>query len=321
MGNPISSANRHAWAYGEHRPQVISHRGCAGLAPENTLSSIRKALELKVDGIELDVQLTKDGQVVVHHDRALDPNRTKNKDGEWITDNSLFIDKVDLEELLYYTVGEIKPGLNTYPFLQQTSGETIPTLKEVFKQVKNSTSRSLEFFIELKIFSCLSEDTSKLEAFIHATLKEIKKADFIECTHILSFNHKVLTLARYLYPNIRIAYLFEPNSLSYSIEAESVNSACSHARLAKYVRQAGGTCFSPPFKDDKGRYITKEQVKMIQKEGLECRVWTPNYPRDLKKMIKLGVDGIITDRPDILINLLKDPRHDSGENQETCKNI
>ena len=91
---------------GQSKVQVIGHRGAAGLAPENTLAAFRKALDLGVDALEMDVLITAAGEVVVHHDFALKPETTRTPDGKWIKDSSApLIKDLTLAEIKTYDVG------------------------------------------------------------------------------------------------------------------------------------------------------------------------------------------------------------------------
>ncbi len=113
---------------------IIGHRGAAGLAPENTLAAFKKACEIGVDAIELDVLLTADDNIVVHHDYTLNPEMTRTPDGEWLDHPGPAIKESTLAKLKAYDVGRLKPGTRysrRYTEQQPVDGERIPTLGEV----------------------------------------------------------------------------------------------------------------------------------------------------------------------------------------------
>ena len=90
--------------------EIQGHRGARGLLPENTLPAFERAIELGVDVLELDIGMTRDGVPVVHHDRALDPDCTRDTDGAWLTPPGPFLNALDLAELSAFDVGRAAPG-------------------------------------------------------------------------------------------------------------------------------------------------------------------------------------------------------------------
>ena len=133
---------------------LIGHRGAAGLAPENTLAAFRRACEIGVDAMELDVLLTADGEIVVHHDFSLKPEIARTSDGKWIEKHSAaVINHLTLAELKTYDIGRLKPNTRyarRYPELQPVDGERIPALGEVIAVLKNSCRPSTQLWIEIK---------------------------------------------------------------------------------------------------------------------------------------------------------------------------
>jgi glycerophosphoryl diester phosphodiesterase len=291
-----------------HRPKVIGHRGCAGLAPENTLSAFVKAIDLGVDAIEFDVHCTRNGEVVVYHDMKLNPETTKDARGEWIGDTPLYLRDLTFRELQEYTIGEAKPGslyAASHLFMKQTRNERIPTLRQIFDLARRKGATNLEFFVELKTSPIPGDYASDPETLVFATLEQIQAAGVIERTHILSFDARSLHLVHSLSPRLRTNYLIESGLPYDSPWIVWLRFSSFKDTPQRIVRLKGGFCWSPQFKDYNFQYITAQHIKEAHKEGLMVVVWTPNEPEDLQKMIDLGVDGITTDRPDILLDLLK----------------
>lgn len=225
----------------------IGHRGARGYAPENTLASFKKAIELGVDAIELDVQLCKSGELVVMHDDTVD--RT--------TDGSGLVKKMKLKELK-----ELDAGM----------GERIPTLEEVLDLV----NRRVKANIELKGPKTAKPAMKLIDEYVKN--KGWSLDDFI----ISSFKRKELKEARSFNPTIQIGVLISKPRL---IDRWSF-------RFAQKIRAR----FICPGK----KLVTKRFVCKAHKYGLKVFVWTANDPKDIKKLIKAGVDGIFSDYPDRL---------------------
>ena len=127
------------------------HRGARGHAPENTLPGFERALAIGVDTLELDVGVTRDGVVVIHHDRRLNPDVARGPDGKWVTAPAPTIHSLSFHELQAYDVGRIRPGseyAQRFPHQKPIDGTRIPRLEELFAAVKHTKVR---FNIETKL--------------------------------------------------------------------------------------------------------------------------------------------------------------------------
>jgi glycerophosphoryl diester phosphodiesterase len=135
-------------------PQVIGHRGAAGLLPENTLAAFKRGCDLGIDGIELDVLMSADGELVVHHDFKLKPEIARTADGAWIPSGSPpAVKELTLAQIKSYDVGRLQPKTAyaaRYPEQIAMDGEHIPTLKEVIDLFKRSCRPSTRLLIEIK---------------------------------------------------------------------------------------------------------------------------------------------------------------------------
>lgn len=161
--------------------KVFGHRGAAGTHPENTMCSFVEALRARADGIELDVQLTKDGEIVIIHDETVD--RTTNGKG-WVKD---------------FTYGEIKKLDAGSFFSAKFRGERIPLLDEVLSW---ATSNDLLINIELK------NNLIDYEGLEEAVITLIKQHHLEERIILSSFNHNSVALCRDIAPEIERAILF-----------------------------------------------------------------------------------------------------------------
>src|ERR687891_2818089 len=120
---------------------IQGHRGARGHAPENTLAGFERALAIGVTTLELDVGVTRDGVVVIHHDRGLNPDIARGPDGQWISLAGPLIKDVTFVELQRYDVGRIRPGseyARRFPHQKPIDGTRIPRLRDLFELAKNS---------------------------------------------------------------------------------------------------------------------------------------------------------------------------------------
>ncbi|HYD57244.1 MAG TPA: glycerophosphodiester phosphodiesterase family protein, partial [Burkholderiales bacterium] len=124
------------------------HRGARGLLPENTLAGFQRALELGVTTLELDIAITKDGVLVIHHDPTLNPDITRDASGRFLEARGPAIHSLTWEELQKYDVGRLKPGTpyaRNYPDQQPVDGARIPRLADLFEKVQGN--RKIRFAI------------------------------------------------------------------------------------------------------------------------------------------------------------------------------
>jgi glycerophosphoryl diester phosphodiesterase len=243
------------WLVPRNKPLNVSHRGMMASAPQNTLAAFRKAVEFGADGVELDVQLSKDGAVVVIHDFAVD--RT--------TDGTGRVAQKTLAELKALDAGS--------KFSPQFAGERIPTLTEVFDVLEGK----LLVNIELKALG-RNRDTS----LVAPVLEVVRKHGMDKRVLFSSFNSYVLRAMKQLAPDIPIGLLYAPDSPIYA----------RHAWL-------------DPFEPHEARHphfsmLTGPIICWYHARGLRVNTWTVNEPDEMRRLIEAGVDGIITQKPDIL---------------------
>jgi glycerophosphoryl diester phosphodiesterase len=252
--------------------KVYAHRGASSHAPENTLAAFQLAQEMGADGIELDVQLTRDGAVVVIHDETVD--RTTNGTGA-VGDLTL----ADIAELgtsmgsVIYPfwvpppspgMADLSGGLVNYPF------EVVPSLVDVFKLCEqNSMLINIELKNSVVAYPGLIESVDSL----------IDAWGFADRVIVSSFNHVSLRKVRELSTDIRTALLFSDGLDQPWVHAQSVGATAIHPHRG-YVD------------------MFPEVVAESHRHGIEVNVWTVDDPDDIKNMFILGVDGIFTNYPD-----------------------
>lgn len=236
--------------------KIFAHRGFSGYYPENTMLAFKKAIEIGVDGIELDVQLTKDNTVVIIHDETID--RTTNGDGL----------------VKSYTYDELKKFDASFNF-NNFGFNRIPTLEEYFLLVKDL---DIITNIELKtsVYQYLGIEDSVLEL--------IKKYNLEDKVIISSFNHFSILRMKKLAPQIKCGFLSE----DWIIDA------------GKYTFSHQIECYHPRFNN-----LIPEVIEELKKFNIEINTWTVNDERDMLYLKEKGIDSIITNFPDMAINLFK----------------
>ena len=294
-----------------HVFDLQGHRGARGLAPENTLPAFERALALGVTTLELDIAITSDGVLVIHHDSTLNPDTTRDSTGRFLERRGPPIRSLSWAELQTYDVGRLKPGSDygkRYPDQQPVDGTRIPRLSDLFDLVKRLGDDKVRFDIETKLTPTKPEETLAPEPFAHAVVAEIRKAGMAARSQIQSFDWRTLQVVQAIAPEIRTVYLTAQQSWLDNIGAGRPEGSAwtagfqhrEHGSVPKMIKAAGGSYWSAYFGD-----LDSEKVKEAQSLGLKVVVWTVNDPAVMSRMLDWGVDGLITDRPDLARKLLE----------------
>ncbi|PQP35462.1 glycerophosphodiester phosphodiesterase [Desulfobacteraceae bacterium SEEP-SAG9] len=295
---------------------VIGHRGAAGLLPENTLAGFKKAMEMGVDTIELDVHLTSDNEAVVCHDSRLNPAITRDRDGKWIKERHL-IKKLTLSEVQSYDVGKLNRlsgYAKKYKSQKAAEGERIPTLRDVIQLLKRTNDKT-HLFIEIKYSPLKPEDTKSPEEISNVVAKIIKDENIAERVTVISFDWKTLMYFQKIMPEIPTGYVTRAKQGRDTIQKNKSGASPwmggldidNFGSIPEAVKSAGGSYWIVNYRHatGHGKNITSKIVEKAHAIGIKVIVWTPDTKSDMKKLIKTGVDGIVTNRPDILLSLVK----------------
>lgn len=275
------------------------HRGARGLAPENTLAAFAVAAALGVDTLELDTVLTKDGIVVVSHDARLNPNLTRDAGGRWIDAPGAPIRSLTLAEVQVHDVGRLRPDSRYalgFPQQKAVDGEHIPTLAALFEQVRRSGNTAIRFNIETKLTPLEPELTPAPEAFVRSVLAVVDAYGTRPRITLQSFDWRTLKVAQALAPEVPTVCLSSQQSWGDNVADPRWTAGLSLAdagSVPKLVRAAGCAVWSPYFGD-----LTPALLAEAHALRLPVVVWTVNEPAQIAQMLALGVDGIISDRPD-----------------------
>ncbi len=292
------------------------HRGARGLAPENTLPAFAKGMAIGVQTLELDTNITRDGVVVISHNTSLNADITRGPDGRWITPPGPPIHSLTIEELSRYDVGRIDPAskyAKQFPEQVPIDGTHMPRLSDLFAMVRAKGDRDVRFNIETKISPLSPDETPGPDEFTRKVLAEIRRGGMARRSTLQSFDWRTLAIAQRIAPDIPTVYLTSQQKWGDTIctgpaaGSPGVDPAqCGDSpwtagvqlrvegSVPRMVKAAGGTIWSPFYLD-----IDEAKVKEAHALGISVVVWTVNDPAQMKRMVEMGVDGLITDRPDI----------------------
>ena len=284
---------------------IEAHRGGRALFPENTLVSFANALSMGVDTLELDLAVTRDGAIVISHERGLNPDLARGADGNYVAAPGIPFVQLSLDEVKQFDVGQIRPG-STYaaqfPDQHAVPGTRIPTLKELIDLVRRSGDHHVRLNIETKIDPNHPDESPPPERFVALLLDFLRTEEFEDRVMVQSFDWRTLQLLRKLAPKIPTVYLTLQAGRDPTVFADKASdwsagfNPAEHGRsIPRTIKAAGGAIWSPYVRD-----VTPELIAESHALGLKVVVWTVNQPADMAHLIEIGVDGIISDRPDLL---------------------
>ena len=307
----LALAGALAIASATHAFELQGHRGARGLVPENTLPAFERAIALGVTTLELDIAITSDGVLVIHHDPTLNPATTRDASGQFLDRRGPSIHSLTWAQLQTYDVGRLNPrsdyGKN-YPDQQPMDGTRIPRLSDLFDLVKRLGDGKVRFAIETKLRPTHPEETPAPEPFARAVVDEIRKAGMAARSQILSFDWRTLQIVQKIAPEIPTVYLTAQQRWLDNISADRAEGSAWTAgfqyrdlgSVPKMVKAAGGAYWSVFYGD-----LDQQKLKEAQSLGVKVLVWTVNDATLVSRMVDWGVDGLITDRPDIARKVLE----------------
>ena len=269
------------------RPLVIAHRGASAFAPENTLAAFSLAVALGADGVEMDVQMSAEGQPVVIHDARV--NRTTNGAGN--------VSRLTLDQLQRLDAGNwFERRLSRKPRARAMiermraeigfaaacySGEPVPSLEDVLALLKPAGLEQI--YVELK------PNRASKTALVDSVLALVRKHRLQVSTTLLSFDHALVRRAKELDSEVRTAALFPPRarrlistrSIIRSAESAGVDEVALHCGLAK-----------------------RRSIDALHERGLLVSVWTVNGKLAMRRLAACGADSIMTNFPNRLRDVL-----------------
>ena len=292
----------------------MRYRGTAGPAdcsPRTTIPAFEHAIDLGVDVLELDLGMTRDGVPVVHHDRALDPDRTRDATGAWLDSPGPLLNTLDLAALSGFDVGRAVPGSPIairFPEQSPRDGARIPTLAEVLALGRRPGTGRIRFNIETKLTPLAPQETAGPEKFARAVVAVLRAEGMFDRADLQSFDWRVLRAARKLAPDLSTVCLTAerrwidnilrghpgPSPWTAGLDIEAFDGS-----VPRLVEASGCAAWSPYYRD-----VTRETLTEAHALGLRVVVWTVNEVDEMMALARLGVDAIITDFPDRAIEAL-----------------
>lgn len=308
-------------------PLCIAHRGGAALAPENTLSAFANAIALGADGAELDVQLTRDGEVVVVHDVCLPTDLCRDSTGRWLVSPTPLIADLSRHEIAHFEVGRARPEsayARAHPVMRSSDNERIPLLSEVIELARAAPGR-FQLFIELKTGAAELMSGIACARLAEATVAVLADTDFLDRSILIGFDWRGLLLAKKRNPAVRCWFSTRPQSwfgdadppptddpppapvlrllrhwaqTATSPWAAGFDAVAYNGWLPAAIAAAGGDGWFPFYRD-----ATAETIAQAHGLGLKVGAWTVDDPAEMAALAHSGIDAICTDRPDLMEEL------------------
>jgi glycerophosphoryl diester phosphodiesterase len=287
--------------------ELQGHRGARGLMPENTLAGFAWALALGATTLEMDVGISGDGHLIISHDSRLNPALTRGRDGKWLAAPGPAINSLSLEQLNAYDVGRLDPSstyARRFPQQRAVDGERIPTLAQVLLLPPGADDRQVRLNLETKLSPLEPQLAPSPEDFAAKLVQQVRGAGASGRVTVQSFDWRTLRHVQSLAPEIETAYLSAQQRWLDNVQSGRPGASPWTAgmdvddfggSIPRMIAQAGGAIWSPYFRE-----LDRAQLHEAQALGLRVVVWTVNEVPDMRALILLGVDGIITDYPDRL---------------------
>lgn len=298
-----------------------AHRGGRDVRPENTLYSYAYAIELGATSIECDMQLTKDGQIVMSHNPILNSDITRDENGNYIENNKYDIRLMTVDELKKFDVGVMDPNCGEYYDLhgktQFTYDAKIPTLEELMQLIQSYGDKNIVLNIETKSYpdpaSAGYKNNADPKKFVEVFNNIVKKYDMEDRVVLQSFDWQTLIEMKKLNPNISTSALWQEQP-SWGRDSESLRRYEKkkspwlggldikdyQGNPVKAAHAIGADIISPYYTE-----ISKQDVDEAHSLGIKVVPWTVNNEKDMNMLLDMGVDGIISDKPWLLKQVLE----------------
>lgn len=298
-----------------------AHRGGRDVRPENTLYSYAYAMELGATSIECDMQLTKDGQIVMSHNPILNSDITRDENGNYIENNKYDIRLMTVDELKKFDVGVMNPNCGEYYDLhgktQFTYDAKIPTLEELMQLIQSYDNKDIILNIETKSYpdpeSIGYKNNADPKKFVETFNNIVKKYNMEDRVVLQSFDWRTLIEMKKLNPNISTSALWQEQP-SWGRDSESLRRYEQEKSPwlggldikdyqedpVKAAHAIGADIISPYYTE-----ISKQDVDEAHSLGMKVVPWTVNNEKDMNMLLDMGVDGIISDKPWLLKQVLE----------------
>ncbi|MEH6943842.1 glycerophosphodiester phosphodiesterase [Bacillus sp. JJ722] len=335
----IDSKNTDNRSFNPNSFDLQAHRGGMGLTVESTIASFSKALEMGVSTLELDVQITEDKQAVVTHDRKISGRNCKDTRPLNTGDPEFpYVGKY-IKDLTLEQIRTLDCGTNTkpeYPEQQASPGAQMPLLSEVFDLVKRYKANKVWMNIETKVEAGAPSETAPREDFVQIVAREVREAGMLNRVSIQSFDWGTLMRMKEVEPRLPIVALtngpqfLQPGQPGASPWLGGIDIDDFGGDLVAAAKSFGADAISPVHgfpqngkmtDDNYVPYVTQDMVDDAHKAGMKIIPWTINDIPTMNKLIDDGVDGIITDYPDRLREVMWDQDLKLPKGYKAPKNV
>ena len=265
------------------------HRGARGLMPENTIPAMIKGIDLGVNTLEMDLQITKDKKVIVSHDPNFNANITTTPDGKFLTKEeakTLLLYHLTYDEIARYDV-----GMRSHPDFPQQQKIKVhkPLLSDLLDATEaHAKQKGVDILYNIEIKSNAKNDGINhppVEEFVDLAMAVINQKTVAKRTIIQSFDPRALVVMHKKYPSIKTSLLIE---------------RFDKRRITEQLKEIG---FTPDVYSPNHELVTKQLVNECHQKGIKIIPWTVNDLQKMKALVAMGVDGIITDYPDLFAQL------------------
>jgi glycerophosphoryl diester phosphodiesterase len=268
------------------------------------------ALALGVHSLEMDLAMSRDGALVVHHDPRLHPDLARDPAGRWIDPPGPLLRELDLDALRRFDVGRLRPASPTaarFPEQRPVDGARIPQLAEVLRAVEQVGGGQVRYDLEIKSSPLSPAETAAIESVVDGLVAEVRDRGLEDRTRVRSFDFRVLERVRGAAPELQLAGLTSEHGELNTVEGKGQAPSPwtgRHVRdfggsVAKLVRDAGCSVWAP-----NGCDLTAARLREAHEAGLSVIPYTTNEPSVMEMWIDAAVDGITTDYPDRLCEVL-----------------
>lgn len=302
-----------------------AHRGGLGLTVENTLAAFATALDIGVTTLECDVHVSADGAAMVTHDRKVNPQHCRDTEPAWPEDGDFpyvgkYVTRLHEDQLRAIDCGSLRHPL--HPRQRTVPGVTMPTLPELFDLVRDRAADDVRLNVETKFEAIAPCETAPAERFVRVVAKEVQMAGMCDRVSVQSFDWALLRRMRQVEPRISLnaltsSYYLEQGAPGPSPWLAGLDIDDFDGNLVAAAAEIGVDAVSPAHGEpvrlgvDHPQYrpfVTPMMVDDAHDCGMAVIPWTVDDVPTMHHLIDLGVDGIITNYPDVLREVMAERR-------------
>lgn len=264
--------------------EIHGHRGCRGLIPQNTVAGVKRALELGVHAVEIDIVVTKDMELLVSHEPWMSAEYCLYPDGTRIDRKdrkNVNLFRMNYDEIVLFDCGSLAHA--KFPH-QINEHHAKPLFKDLVKVIRKTNFKNFYYNIEIKSKrSWYGEFQPEISEYVNLIVGEIKRLRLRSQCMIQSFDPAILNGLYRAYPKLRLSLLVENKD--------------------SFEKNVSRLQFTPEFYNANYTLVDENLVKNIHNRGMKIIPWTVNELKDAERLVGMGVNGIITDYPDRYIGL------------------